>query len=360
MLLTEIHSALRIDLQDTTEATYTDEELTRAINKVISLMSRVIPKIAIAEFTIKRTISDETLTVNADSIGFTAYKPIKYNTEVITLDGTTYVRDTDYTINYTTGEITGLTEDEYNIDYMLDPYALDISSILDGLINVSRVEYPMNQTPASYPVFNWYGDLLFLLGDDTLTDGQHLRVIYYKTYLIPSESEAGDYPLHLDEAVITGATGQALLSKARAYFDEALATAEDSSETLGNADADLTAADEALDKVTTYLNNAQAYLQDGDSLINAVNAGRDVGATFASYAAQEANIANQYIAEATTRLNAAATELSKVERHTSATANYLAVITAMTEAGQAKLNEFFAMIGVKIELGTTTVEAARG
>lgn len=361
MILTEMHSALRIDLQDTAAVVYTDEELTRAINKAVALMGRIIPRLAIAEFTLSRTIDDETLAI-ASSTATTAYKPVKYDSETITASGTTYVRDTNYSINYMTGvvtEITGMTDGDYNIDYQLDPYILDINTITDGMLNIARVEYPLGDVPQTFPTTNWYGDYLYFTGEDTLSAGQHVRVLYYKRYLTPTEDAAGDYPLHLDEAVLTGACGQAILSKARAYFDEAVAAATSSDTSLTAADGDITDAETALDEVATYLDLAAAYLTTGDNLINAVNAGRDVGSTYASYAAQEAGIANQYIAEATARLNSAQIELSKSERHNAETVNYIAVISAMTEAGQAKLNEFYAMLGARVEMGASTTAPAR-
>lgn len=349
-------------------------------------MGRVIPKLTIAEFTLDRDIDDETLTIASDT-ATTTYKPVKYGSETITSGITTYVRDTNYTINYTTGvvtEITGMDDDDYNIDYLLDPYVLDISSITDGMLNISRVEYPLNQNPQSYPTVNWYDDFLYFTGEDILVTGKHVKIIYYKNYLVPTEDEAGDYPLHLDTAVITGAIGNALLNKANTYAQSGI-TALDSIDavitslnslsitlpstpsftadmTLPAVDdlptaptftADLTLPDTtptaptwgddaslptpfptapsfpdtptlpsapsltytdletALDAIATQIDKADTFLTSGTSLINKVNAGRDVGDNYAKFAGMEIEAASTYAGEAAQRMRQLETELNE-------------------------------------------------
>jgi len=361
MKLAEIINALRIELQDEDATTFSEGELERCITKTVSLMSRLIPKRCVIEKTYPNNVTAESLVI-ASGKATTTYKPIKYASEVITKSGVTYVRGTNYSIDYTTGIVTVITDmddETYSIAYSLDSSALDISDIATKLITIDRLEYPVGDSPSSYPTFNLIGDILFLSGSDSFSAGKHLRISYNGVYDPPSEQLEGTYPQHLDEAVIIGACASALLAKARYYLYQAAKVAVESDTETASSTVDITAALAALAKVGDCLDLAEGYLASGDGLINAVTAGQDVGATYATYANQECGIASQYISEATALLNAATAKMTKSQRKESETQNYLSVVQKMMDDANIKFNEFYAMIGVRVEIVSASMGSSQ-
>ena len=113
MNLTEIRSDIRLELSDATTF-WSNDEIDRAVQKSVSLMSRFIPKRVITETTITRAITGETLTIASDA-GTLTYKPVK----VGSLSIPNKTLDTDYTINYMTGVVTeknsGLDDTDYTV-----------------------------------------------------------------------------------------------------------------------------------------------------------------------------------------------------------------------------------------------------
>jgi archaellum component FlaC len=229
MKLEEMQSILRIELQDRTPETrnYTDDELARAVEKSVSLMSRMLPKRNVAETTIVLAISGETLTI-ASSTGTLAYKPVKKGSLTIT----SKTLDTDYRINYLTGVVTeigsNLTDGAYTATYTLDDTMLDMSSFLTDFIKIDRVEYPAGNSPPTNPTFDVIGGFLTLrAGNTSLSANEHLRVQYLCKWTPPTKETDGDYPSHLNDAVIIGSVGQSLIYKAEKYTQEAANTVLD-------------------------------------------------------------------------------------------------------------------------------------
>lgn len=174
MLLPEMLDNIRIELRDTDPDSYIHEpdDLVRAIAKSVSLMSRLSPKIGMVETTIVLSITSETLTISSNT-GTLAYKPIKSGS--LTIPNKTL--DTHYRINYLTGVVTeigsGLPDADYTVSYELDPQMLDISSLLPDYIKIERMEYPVGDTPAAYPPFDVFQDLIVLRGTDLFTENYH-------------------------------------------------------------------------------------------------------------------------------------------------------------------------------------------
>lgn len=343
MLKETMLSAMRAELGDMAQSIWTiDDELSRGIEKTISLMSRFIQNRKIIETTIVREITDETLTISSGS-GTLAYKPIK----VGSLSIPDKTLDTDYRVNYLTGVVTeigtGLPDTDYTVSYELDPNMLDISSLLTSFVKIERVEYPAGQSPATLVTFDKFGDFLAFRGNTTLVEDYHLRIIYLDKWTAPTSSEAGDYPEHLDNIIIIGAAGQALIFKAEEYMhdahaavdsavtalgnisavtmptaptlttylgdadtalDAAIARFEAAVTTLGSMDTPLTTdADAALDSAISELADAfTAYLDIGDDLINQGTRGESVGAVYGSYAGYAAGLVNSYISVAQQRI----------------------------------------------------------
>jgi len=212
--LDKLISDIRIEINDKNKTVWIDDEIIRSIEKTVSLMSRLTPKRAIIETTIVRDINDETLTI-ASSTGTLAYKPIKPGSVVMT--GKTL--DTDYRINYLTGVVTEigslLPDTDYTVSYDLDDHMFDLSTLLTDYIKLERVECPVGDDPLTLVAFDVFGDFLVLRGSaNTLDEDKHLRIIYLKKWTMPTPSADGDYPSHLDDVVVVGSSGQALIYKA--------------------------------------------------------------------------------------------------------------------------------------------------
>lgn len=358
MQLHEMLVAMRIELQDTgTSQLWDDDELTRAMQKTVSLMSRFMPKRAILETVLYREISAETLTISSDT-GTLTYKPIKEGSVSVT--GKT--EDTDYEVNLLTGVVTeigsGLPDTTYSTDYELDSRILDISSLLpeESYVIIDRVEYP----PGTMVTFEVFGEFIRISGNKDLADDEHLRIIYMKPWTAPVAATDGDYPEHLDNPVIIGSSGQALIFKAEKYVQSAVTelalvnAAADSMATpladintaLDKIDTQVTSAGTALDKVATYLETngttdnakdvlanitdnvadlrtaintaltesgefltdsfapaAYQYLVDGDNFINKSNTGQNVAENYSEYAKAAVSVYTALVQEAQTRLS---------------------------------------------------------
>jgi len=203
MTLAEMIAALDYELQDT-GTIWADAERTRAIQKTVNLMSRLLPKRSVIESIITRTIADETLTI-ASSTGTLAYKPIKKGSLVITGE----IEGTDYTVNYLTGVVTEigslLADGDYTANYELDPQAYDLSEIsLTDYIKIESIEYPVGDTPISKPTFDVVDGFIILRGSTTFTEDDHIRITYLKKWTAPiDETEwAADTVTHLHDYII--------------------------------------------------------------------------------------------------------------------------------------------------------------
>ncbi|KKL77913.1 hypothetical protein LCGC14_2030110, partial [marine sediment metagenome] len=307
--------------------------------------------------------SDDTIDVGTgnayDSYIFLANKPLRPNSgETVTSDpaGTTYTRDTDYTIDWTNGSIRFINDGSmvagtaYLIDYTKSRLGISISSLLPVVTKISKVQYPVNQIPQQFVSFNIVGDFMFVASmvagqsQQELADKAHIAIWYERRQMPPSEHSPGSYPDVLDEVIAIGGAGYALLTEAQQY-EQAAATAITTMNTAltnaikylnNNSDADMagilqditddaaklrTAIATALDAANAYLDEvditdlgkanvgAEAYTETGDDKIDLVNVGDRVGEKYADYARTRAEIGNTrisasigYIQEATARL----------------------------------------------------------
>lgn len=362
MELHEMMVATRIELQDVDKSLWEDDDLTRAIQKTVSLLSRFMPKRAVVETVLYRDIDDEALTIASDT-GTLTYKPVKSGSIAITGE----TEDTDYEANYLTGVITEigalLADGAYTVSYELDDRLLDISTLLpeEDYIKIDRVEYPAGNDPPTYVVFEIYGEFLLVKGNKVLTDDDHLRIMYLKPWAAPTAAAEGDYPKHLDNPIIIGASGQALIFMAENYVQQAITelalvnaaadsmatpladintaldkitthvaeadtaldkvatyletsgTTDNAKDVLSNVTDDAaelrTAIETALDKSSTYLTHATVppsahdYLVDGDDYITTVNDAERVAEKYAEYARTAIQIYQGLVAEATVRLD---------------------------------------------------------
>ena len=364
MLLSEILAALRIELQDLDEDSYvhSEDDLSRAVRKCVSLMSRLIPDRGMVETTIVRAITGETLTIATDT-GTLTYKPIKPDS--LSIPNKTV--DTDYTVNYLTGVVTevgsNLPDTDYTVSYELDSQMLDISSLLSDYIKIDRMEYPAGEYPVANPTYDVLGDFIRLRGNtNTLTAGKHLRLMYLKRWTPATETVRGSYPTHLNDAIIIGSAGQALIFKAEKHTQAAVtaiaagkvlldaiaavtvATAPSISTEItaaqtalaagiarfvsavtavGNMDTPLGASVTALDKVGAVVVTGVGYLTTGAAKINAATRGDKVGEIYGAYGSHQAGLAQTYDREGAQRTALALGWEAKSGRETTIGNSYL-------------------------------------
>lgn len=385
MKLQDITSNMRIELQDTAKALYEDDELKRAVEKSVSLMSRLLPKRDIIETTIVRTITDESLVI-ASNTGTLAYKPIKSGT----LNIPNKSINVDYTVDYMTGIVTeigsNLPDDTYTVSYQLDSSMLDLSTFLTDYIKLERLEYPVGDYPPSIIVFETFGDILVVGGDTTLTEFNHLRLIYLKKWTAPTPEANGDYPSHLDDAIIIGSCGQALIYKAEKYMQDCVSVISGTSDLLTELESivpviptliaptppslatltppsaytvvkptsptlpslptppsaptlSFTEVEAAFDKIAAELTSgtlsAEKYLEAGDDLINSPTRGADAGSVYGQYATVKINMGQAYNNEALGRLKEIEETLAK----------YASEVTSFGSEVNAYANEISGLIG---------------
>ena len=218
MNLTEMIGAIRIEVQNTEADT---DAVTRAVGKTVSLMSRLLPKRSIVEAKIEGDVTGETLVI-ASSTGTLAVHPVKVGS--VSMSGSK-VEGTHFSVNHLTGVVTeigsGLTDGSYTVSYSRDPRVFDIAEEISDCIKIERVEYPAGEEPPVNPTFENIGNFLFFKGRDfQLSEDNYLRAIYLSAWTPPSD-EDGDYPSHLDDAVIIGSAGQYLIFMAEDYVQEA-------------------------------------------------------------------------------------------------------------------------------------------
>ena len=359
MYLPDARNKLRLDLMDTDEEAYLlqNDDLDRAIERAVSDLSRFLPRDLVFELTLLFTVTNEAWTSAAAAGTYVtlAHKPIKLNSETVKNDsGVSCLENADYYLDYTSGKITHISGGligngkSCTISYTRSQVTMDIGSILNDLIRIERVEYPLGSIPQTFVTFDVHGYLLSITGDFgsqfELTENNHLAIYYKAKHTSPTIDAEGSYPSFLDGTVILAANAYALFALAIRHehlasidlvssrtaltasiaalvlaatamdkVDTYLAGASESTKALlaqiatdaGNL---RTAIETAVDAVATYLTGASApsakkYLDDGDALINEATKGDNVCENYATFAQACVAIANGLISEAAIRLN---------------------------------------------------------
>lgn len=335
--------------------------------------------------------------------------------------------------------------------------------VLDTVIALNEVRRPTtaNATGFYYECTVRAGD--FKTGGTEPTWGTTLggtTVDDAITWTCISISDAdGEYPAHLDDAIIVGASGQTLIFKAEKYVQSAVTelglvnaaadsmatpladintaldkvdthvteagtaltkvalyletndTTDNAKDVLANITDDAaelrTAIETALDKSSTYLTNASTppsahdYLVDGDDYIITINQAEQVAEKYADYArasvqiymglvseatirldnirtyieeaqswmrmgdafanegAQRLGQANTFVNEAVQRVNEVSAWAIQAEKYEVTTREYLNIAGRYLASGQAKINEFYALLGFKPELKHTSASSGQ-
>lgn len=274
-----------------------------------------------------------------DSDVYLANRGIKWDSETVTSSpaGTNYTRDTDYRMDYLLGGIRFINGGSmaaataYLVTYKLDSRLIDLSSLLprEDYLKIERIEYPVGNDPPTFLVPEPLGqDILLVTGEGiTLTEDYHVRIRYLKPWAAPGTLSKGDYPEHLDNAIIIGSCGQALILKAEKYVQQAITeialtnAAADAMATpladinvaLDKVTTHVTEADTALDKVGTYLETSGTTDNAKDVLANITDEIADLRtAVKTALDACATSLGTVSITALTTDLTEAATALDKV------------------------------------------------
>lgn len=205
--------------------------------------------------------------------------PIEHGSESIysgaLQTGTKYTLDTDYHMDYANGRIcftnagSMAAATTYYANYKRASTSIDISSIIPELFRIGKVLYPSDKIPEQQVSFSIWENMLTIgslrqgVSQTSLTDGEHIAIYYEARQTPPTLVSSGSYPEFLDEVVLQGAGGFALLMEALELELQSVTDLAELRTTLsylgigGVGAAALTlvykSIDDALDKVALYL-----------------------------------------------------------------------------------------------------------
>jgi len=265
---TEIWRDLRADV-----TLWTSTEITRCVERAVDDLSRHYPLEAVYEHTIildPPILPDYIVAPAAGTWKDLTYKPIEPGSDAVTSSpaGTTYTRDTDYTIDYANGRVTIVAAAQGGsitagapllVDYTLSRLGIDISAIITNLIRVSRVEYPADRVPQQFVSYNIWNDFMYIgsqrpgESQTQLTDKEHVVIYYDAPHTAADATTAPSYPAFLDQVICIGAGAYALLMKAVQYEHQAV--------------TDLASLRTSLVLVADYINEAHTKIGEMDTYV---------------------------------------------------------------------------------------------
>lgn len=334
-----IRSDSRIDLAvgsgDTVQ--FTDDELNRAVDQVTADFSRLIPREQVYEITVDYEVTDEAFTSSFGTAVDLGNKPIEWNSETVKQAAVSYVRDTDYTMDYANGTITVLSTGSMadstasTISYNKSRLAIDLASLTD-LVVPHRVEWSVGSVPQQEAGWRIFAGILWITApghqsQQKASDKDHIRIEYHSQHTAPTDSVDGTFPRFLDDVMVKGVVAYALFIKHR---EQTLAAAMDDDNARGalaSMIAVLAKGDVALDaltiastgphaKIVAALGNITTPLADIntalDAAITAIGRGTSALQKVATHTGGEADTALDTIQ---THVNAADTALAKVDTY---------------------------------------------
>lgn len=358
MNLTQLRIAIRTELTDTADSSYryTEDQLTVSIAGIVALMSRYLPRRRIFEKTIPSDVTGESITITS-GVGYTAKKPVKSGSLTLADGGTTKTLDTDYSFDYLLGKVTAITlaDGTYTVSYSVDKSMVYFGDSISDFMRVERVEYPVGGNPATFIPFEEIDNYIILKGDTTLSALKHMRVYYLARHSLPTATERGSYPTHLDQAVVIGSVGQILLMQANECLDLAMDYVDDVQTDIANMSTPIGAASTALNNIAAPITNSRAFLTTGTPLVNKPNAGDKVAENFASYAQMEANLAQLYLQESERRISVSKEYFNQANIKSELINKFMTLHQNLKAAGESKMNQFYGMMGIKPELPVSSV-----
>ena len=320
----DIRTAARLNLADTSGVHVTDDQINRAVDEVTADFSRVIPQEKIREITMDYTVTSEAWTVNHGTAVPLANKPIKWDSETVTVSGTDYTRDTDYTMDYANGTVTALAAGSITdgasatTSYTKDRVALDLTSLTD-LLSVAKVEYSVGNVPQAWSQYHIWDNVLYIdtvdgQSQQQISDKEHIRVYYHAEHVAPTEAIAGSYPLFLDEVMIKGVVAYSLFTHHRAITHDALGSTHTGDSALGGVMVPVDRIHTALDalratggphdSIAAALDMVTAALIKSDGILDAIGTHRTAQVTALD------KVATHTGTDAETALDAVATHLT--------------------------------------------------
>lgn len=208
-------------------AEISDAELDRAMEQATAALSRFSPREVVYQTVYNLDVTAESFTTDAsDDVDVTlGNKPIRFNSETVTNSGATvtYVRDTDYELDYINGAIRTISgggmsaSTSHLITYEMDGVLIDIDTVLTEPIEIQRVDLlTAEEIPVEMEGWSVFGGFLEILnrGDESqrrIIDNTHIRIYYTAHHAEPAASTSGSWPRFLDEVMLIGASGFALL-----------------------------------------------------------------------------------------------------------------------------------------------------
>jgi hypothetical protein len=314
----QMRTKIALMLGTSEDAALSTAELDRALEIATAEMSRYVPQMLMEEIHFELDITAETFTSNDDTEVTLNNKPIRKDSEAVTLasDGTKYTRDTDYEMDYINGKIKTLGGGSIDnsvsckITYQMSKQILNINGLLTSPAKIIAVEWPINEVPVSFCAFEWHGDWLMLRtrggqSQSSLRDEDEVRIWYTADWDVPGESASGSFSRVYDEIIIQGGAGYALqfeaLTQEHASITElgsartALAAADDDQAAIDVATA---AANDAFDVITGELNKI-----DGSS-----SEPYDLGLSALALARTELALGNTALDKVTTHIGTEADE----------------------------------------------------
>lgn len=204
--------------------------------------------------------------------------PVEPGSEVIwsgaLKTGIKYAKDTDYEMDYANGRIRmkngGSLVDAttYYASYDRAPTAIDISAIIPELIRITKVLYPANKVPEQSVAFSHWENMLTIgsprpgVSQEALLDKEHIAIYYEARHAPPTIYASGSYPALLDELVILGATGHALLMEALQYELAAVTALSSITAVHTLITAALNTATDYITEAHTQVGNMGKYMTD--------------------------------------------------------------------------------------------------
>lgn len=327
MNLASMRDKLKIDLGTSGTTDWNDPDLNRAVERAVDGLNRVMPRQGIYDTTLDFGVTAEAWTASHDTAVSLANGFIKWATETVyDSAGTTCARDTDYTIDYANGTITALSTSSIisdaeacTVDYTKSKIAIDISSI-SNLMRVTEIEYPYGYVPVHAPGFHIWNDFLIVdtnvripspgksASQVNMSAGEHIWIYYKYKHTAPTEITDATYETYLDEVILGGAGGYALISLATKQEHEAKAELGSSASALGNISDVMTAVEAALDATSAHVGEADIALDEIASHVTDADTALDKVATYVADA-------NSALDTAATCAGAASSALGKVDTY---------------------------------------------
>lgn len=286
MNIADYRNAIRQDLLDVipTDRTFNDAAVDRAILSAIEDLSRFVPREGYLELISDSSEKTETFSstgITENSEVTLTHTPVRNGSESIVNGATTYIRDTDYSINYITGTISFPTGSAIialsdgvtlTVTYQKSRRLFDLSTI-EHLRSVNLVEVYNASSKVSdsenFSLLNNYIDY-GPVGD--ITPGYRLVIQYSARHTMPDDDDDGSLSDNLAEIVIKGAEAALLFAKAisleLSQTDEVTIEDIPAIEPLDDVDAFLSASILAdLASVRTALETALSRADAGNTAI---------------------------------------------------------------------------------------------